>query len=203
MIQHRNTRTEGAIKEAFITLTNAKGFDAMTVSDLAREAHINRGTFYTHYTDKFDLRQQLLSNAMSDLTQIMLTPGPSFPRQTTGPQQTGADGQLIPYNALLDGLRYIKNDFAFFDAISHSGNDMQLYNRTKDIITELLLIEAEKVGKKPNRDDIPSVYVREMLAASLTAIVWLWLKRGCDEPPETIATIIDRARTLAPVDLLN
>ncbi|OXM99491.1 TetR/AcrR family transcriptional regulator [Bifidobacterium vansinderenii] len=199
MVQRRNTRTEGAIKEAFITLTNAKGFDAMTVSDLAREAHINRGTFYTHYTDKFDLRQQLLANAMSDLTQIMLSPGSApLHQQTSGPE-----GQLIPYMALLGGLRYIKNDFAFFDAISHSGNDMQLYNRTKDITTELLLIEAEKVGKKPGRDDIPSVYAREMLAASLTAVIWLWLKRGCEESPETIATIIDRGRTLAPADLLS
>ncbi|MBT1176782.1 TetR/AcrR family transcriptional regulator [Bifidobacterium callimiconis] len=199
MVQHRNTRTEGAIKEAFITLTNAKGFDAMTVSDLAREAHINRGTFYTHYTDKFDLRQQLLANAISDLTQIMLNPGSALEQPAT----SGPEGQLIPYAALLGGLRYIKNDFAFFDAISHSGNDMQLYNRTKDIITELLLIEAEKMGKKPGRDNIPAVYAREMLAASLTAIVWLWLKRGCEESPETIATIIDHARTLAPADLLN
>lgn len=199
MVQRRNTRTEGAIKEAFITLTNAKGFDAMTVSDLAREAHINRGTFYTHYTDKFDLRQQLLANAMSDLTQIMLTPS------STVDQSKAFDPgrQFIPYTALLGGLRYIKNDFAFFDAISHSGNDMQLYNRTKDIITELLLIEAEKVGKTPGRDDIPAVYAREMLAASLTAVVWLWLKRGCEESPETIATIIDRGRTLAPADLLS
>ena len=52
----RNTRTEARIKAAFTTLVRTKGFDSMSVSDIARTAGINRGTFYMHYTDKFDLR---------------------------------------------------------------------------------------------------------------------------------------------------
>ena len=66
--QQRNTRTEAAIRSAFITLMKQKGLAAMTVSDIARLANINRGTFYKNYTDKFDLCQQLIDDAQNDLT---------------------------------------------------------------------------------------------------------------------------------------
>ncbi|KAB8287736.1 TetR/AcrR family transcriptional regulator, partial [Bifidobacterium avesanii] len=71
MARKRNTGTEAKIKAAFTQLLKEKGFDAMTVSDIARIAGINRGTFYMHYMDKYDLKQQLLDNAIYDLRRIL------------------------------------------------------------------------------------------------------------------------------------
>ncbi len=44
----RNTQTKEKIKRTFIDLINEKGFESMTVSDVARGSEINRGTFYLH-----------------------------------------------------------------------------------------------------------------------------------------------------------
>src|SRR5262245_10990601 len=51
----RAKRTEKLLLSALIELTVQKGFAAVTVSDLTKEAGINRATFYRHYQDKFDL----------------------------------------------------------------------------------------------------------------------------------------------------
>src|SRR5579862_8776053 len=51
----RVKRTHKLLQEALIELTIQKGFAAVTVSDLTKSAGINRGTFYRHYEDKFDL----------------------------------------------------------------------------------------------------------------------------------------------------
>ncbi|PJM72616.1 TetR family transcriptional regulator [Bifidobacterium primatium] len=185
MAQRRNTRTEAAVKQAFITLTRKKGFDATTVSDIAREAQINRGTFYTHYTDKFDLLQQLMANAVGDLADIIL-------RSQRQPGQ-----EFIPYEAILGGLRYIKGDFDFFDAISHSGSDMELYTKTKELIADLLVVETEKSGIRLEADGIPVMYGKEMMASALTSAIWMWLRRGCDESPEDMAMLIERAKKIA------
>ena len=44
----RNTQTKEKIKQTFIELINEKGFESMTVRDVARKSEINRGTFYLH-----------------------------------------------------------------------------------------------------------------------------------------------------------
>ncbi|WP_269085540.1 hypothetical protein [Bifidobacterium longum] len=43
-------------------------------------------------------------------------------------------------------MRYVKREYAFFDALSRSGNDMQMYDRVKDVLKQMLLGQAARVG---------------------------------------------------------
>ncbi|WP_274599462.1 hypothetical protein [Bifidobacterium dentium] len=43
----------------------------------------------------------------------------------------------------------------------------------------------------------------EILVSSTSSILWLWLRRGCQESPETISGIIERSKSIAPVDILR
>ena len=169
----------------------------MTVSDLAREADINRGTFYMHYVDKFDLRDQLLDDVIADLTSILI----SEPRDEDGPLDVE---DIITCQSLISAMRYIKQDYAFFDAITSSGNDMQLYERVKAVIKQLLLGQVSRLRKVP--DGIPGIpweYATEILVSSTSSVLWMWLRRGCKESPETISAIIERSKSIAPVDVLR
>lgn len=56
----RVQRTNKHIMEAFIRLVEHKGYDQVTVQDIADEAMINRATFYAHYKDKQDLYEKFL-----------------------------------------------------------------------------------------------------------------------------------------------
>lgn len=197
MARQRQTKTEAKIKAAFTTLVKNRGFDAMTVSDLAREADINRGTFYMHYVDKFDLRDQLLDDVIADLTSILI----SEPRDEDGPLDIE---DIITCQSLISAMRYIKQDYAFFDAITSSGNDMQLYERVKAVIKQLLLGQVSRLRKVP--DGIPGIpweYATEILVSSTSSVLWMWLRRGCKESPETISAIIERSKSIAPVDVLR
>ena len=71
MEQKRKTNTKENIKKAFIKLIKDKGFDSLTVSDLAREANINRGTFYLHYYDIDDVLDDLLNDVITDTSSIL------------------------------------------------------------------------------------------------------------------------------------
>ncbi len=197
MARQRQTKTEAKIKAAFTTLVKNRGFDAMTVSDLAREADINRGTFYMHYVDKFDLRDQLLDDVIADLTSILI----SEPRDDGGTLDVE---DIITCQSLISAMRYIKQDYAFFDAITSSGNDMQLYERVKAVIKQLLLGQVSRLRKAP--DGIPGIpweYATEILVSSTSSVLWMWLRRGCKESPETISAIIERSKSIAPVDVLR
>ena len=197
MSQKRQTKTEAKIKAAFTTLVKSKGFDAVTVSDIAREADINRGTFYMHYVDKFDLRQQLIDNTIDELTGILLAGG------QTSHEPLDID-DIIRQEDIAEAMRYIKREYRFLDAISNGGTDMQLYDRLKDVIKQLLLSQVSRLRRQPaDLPGVPKQYAQEMLISAISSILWLWLRRGCKESPETICAIIERNKTTAPIDILR
>jgi AcrR family transcriptional regulator len=67
----RIRRTKAALREALIDLISEKGFDAVTVGDIAERAMINRATFYRHCQDKYELVasifQETVDTLISDL----------------------------------------------------------------------------------------------------------------------------------------
>ena len=67
----RIRRTHKFLQEATIELITEKGFDALTVGDIAERAMINRATFYRHYQDKYDLVAKIFEDITSELVENM------------------------------------------------------------------------------------------------------------------------------------
>ena len=66
--QDRRTRyTRQTIKDTFLELLKQKSFTKITVTEVCKNAEINRGTFYLHYYDIYDV----LSDIFNDMTQDM------------------------------------------------------------------------------------------------------------------------------------
>ncbi|WP_179151998.1 TetR/AcrR family transcriptional regulator [Oceanobacillus senegalensis] len=63
----RIQKTKKTIKKAFIELLNEKNFGEVSVNDIAKRADINRGTFYLHYQDKFDLFEKYVDELLNEL----------------------------------------------------------------------------------------------------------------------------------------
>ncbi len=51
----RVLRTQQLLLQAFSDLFSEKGFHAMTVQDITERARVNRGTFYSHFEDKYTI----------------------------------------------------------------------------------------------------------------------------------------------------
>ncbi len=51
----RVKRTRLLLEQAFMGLIQEKGFQAVTVQDIAERAGVNRATFYAHFADKYAL----------------------------------------------------------------------------------------------------------------------------------------------------
>ena len=66
----RILKTRKAIKEAFLTLIQTKGYERITIQDIADQAMINRNTFYLHYADKPDLMEKLCQESVEGLLQV-------------------------------------------------------------------------------------------------------------------------------------
>lgn len=64
---HRTRVTKMLIRRAFTDLLRQKPIQSITVKSLCDAAGINRGTFYAHYDDIYDLLHKVESEMMQDL----------------------------------------------------------------------------------------------------------------------------------------
>ena len=55
MKDRRITKTRKSIQNAYLNLLRQKGTEKITISDIAREADIDRKTFYLHYDSTEDI----------------------------------------------------------------------------------------------------------------------------------------------------
>ena len=191
----RNTKTESKLHQALVELLPGKGLAGVTVSDICRVAGINRGTFYAHYVDKYDLFDKQVERIVSDLKSIILAPVDNENGQ--------ADRELIPQQRVLEALRYVKNDYALIAALTENGTDMKLRNHVQAIIGELLEQSARDHGMHLSYGGAPADYGREMVLAGITSVMWLWIKKGCAEAPEEIVRIIWTNKSCSPEELLK
>jgi AcrR family transcriptional regulator len=59
----RVTRTRKLIEDAFLEVMNEKGFEELSVQDVADRAGINRVTFYSHFVDRYALLRHAIRKA--------------------------------------------------------------------------------------------------------------------------------------------
>lgn len=70
-IDRRVARTRSRLQQALFRLTAEKGYTAITVEDICREADVGRSTFYTHYPDKDYLRKATIDEHMKGCRHVV------------------------------------------------------------------------------------------------------------------------------------
>ncbi len=190
----RQTETKPLIKQAFTILMNEKGFHNLTVSDITRKAGINRGTFYLHYVDKYDLLEQLETQLLDDLTEILLK---KYDNQFSNPKE------IIPYQAILNALYYVKDDFDFIHVLISEKGDYSFVNRFKELLQESMKEGIKKTGiLQYSMKGLPEDYANEILLSSTAAVILLWIKKGGTDSPEEVAHIVNQSKDISPYELL-
>src|SRR5581483_7460919 len=67
-VDRRVLRTRQMLSDALFALIEERGYDAITVQDIAEQANIGRATFYLHYHDK----EELLSDSFKRLANNLI-----------------------------------------------------------------------------------------------------------------------------------
>jgi AcrR family transcriptional regulator len=65
----RIRKSQRALRDAFISLVLERGYDAVTVEDIAERADVARATFYAHFADKDQLLTTLFEQMIAELSE--------------------------------------------------------------------------------------------------------------------------------------
>lgn len=68
-LDRRIQRTRQLLRDALFALIRERGYEAITVQDIAERANLGRTTFYLHYRDKEELLQASLKALIDELRQ--------------------------------------------------------------------------------------------------------------------------------------
>ncbi|MDY3902580.1 TetR/AcrR family transcriptional regulator [Peptoniphilus sp.] len=191
----RQTNSKEKIKSAFVSLISNIGFEKLTITDITRQAHINRGTFYLHYKDKYDLIDSLESDIINDLEKIFIQEV-----EVTGKDLT----DLISYKITLKSIGYLKDNFDLIKALYVAEGESKFMLSLRNILEKLLFIKlAGSTNLNFPKTNIPIEYSIELLLYSIISIISLWIRRDGKESPIEIANIINASKNIAPIDLLT
>jgi AcrR family transcriptional regulator len=151
------------IEKVFIQFIQTKEINEISVSDICKEAHINRSTFYANFIDIYDLVDKLRNKMVLDYASIF---------------KDNTDGHT-PEN-YLKMFKHIKENQIFYRTYFKLNYD-------KYPIPEYYY--DIEFAKKWHRDKLIEYHV-EFFKAGITALIKKWLYNGCKESPEEIVEVL-------------
>lgn len=181
-MKKRHTETENYLKQALAKLLLEKNFEEITVSDLTRTAGINRGTFYLHYVDKYDMMNQLKYDTLNDLFHLL------------SDEVIYTDTRAVLFRT----LTYVKDNFDLIYAMSTSAY-ADFPQTIKDFVYEFLLTVPAFKETITAYYDIPYQYALEVYLSSIESIISLWVASGGKESTEDLTDIILKVAALEKV----
>ena len=173
----RIRRTKRAIIEALAALLQEKPLSNISVREISDVADINRGTFYLHYRDVYDMVEQLQNEIVEKFNEIVENYEPNKHTDKLFPMLVEL------FNLLADNAELAKV------LISKNG-DAAFVEKLKNILREKCFINAQKVLGIENDEEFNYFY--HYIISGCIGTCSAWLDEGMKETPVEMAAFIER-----------
>ncbi|WP_058308103.1 TetR/AcrR family transcriptional regulator [Gracilibacillus massiliensis] len=171
-LDRRKKYTRMVLKNSFIQLLNEKAFSSITVKEICTRADINRSTFYTHYTDQFDLLYQIEAEIIEEMNKYL------------NEYNFVEEEESIEMTEKL--LEYIKNRKEICQTLLHRNTGTSFEKRVMDIAREFLL------NKAINMKTTEASYLSTFIISGALHVIKEWLANDTKESPRHIAEMISQ-----------
>lgn len=169
----RLRRTQKLLREALIELIEEKGFEALTVGEIAERAMVSRAAFYRNYQDKYDLVEQIFAEAMDALFSAV-----------------GELGHEHPPRIWVRFFEHIAEYERLYRALLGPKGSPWFVRKMRTSMLELVKAHGPlpeglaNAGKSPFPDEMVPDLVATMI---VEAITW-WLEQDRRYPPQEMAS---------------
>lgn len=176
----RTIRTKKMIIEAFIELVEEKGYDKLTIQDIADRAMINRATFYAHFKDKQDLYEHIFDVALNAMIQIL----------DTVPLMEDNRVQVKGIERILTAIfQQIQENKPFFISMTQGSSMDLMRTKLSSLLEEKYVDIFSKLRIKENDIDVPIDFIIEYMTSIFMTMVHWSIHSQTDFPPEHMARL--------------
>lgn len=150
--------TKMVIKESFLNLLEKKDISQITVKEICEDADINRATFYSHYTDVYDLLKKIEDEFLDNVNAYL--------------SQLDKKGKNVDdYNLAEKIFDYIKDNAKLCKLLLSERGDISFQKKIMTIVYDKIseLTDINKISKED------ADYVYSFTITGCVGIVQKWL----------------------------
>lgn len=172
-------RKDQAIIDAMAELMLKQSIEKISINDIAKTAGINRGTFYLHYDDKYQVVESLENSLLAELKEMNRALD-TLVFHHLDPEK--------PYPFFVDTYQWIGQNKKYFAALLGSNGDLRFILQLRTVIEEAFARLLKKNGLFFHRQDI---VMRAVTAIILDFIVF-YIEHCETVSPEEMSIICGR-----------
>lgn len=168
----RIRKTRAQLQNGLAKLMKTKSINEITVKELVDEVDINRSTFYLHYTDIYNLLEDIENRLMDEILRVIDS------------HKNVTDGGLL--SIFTDIFTLIDANRDICSALIGEKGDMAFVQRMEDIIA------SHGVHDLMNQFMLPERPIHYMISFSMSGCIGMlkeWLSTENSEPPEYMANV--------------
>ena len=171
-MDRRVRRTKALLLQGLIQLMEEKDIKDISVKELSDLADINRGTFYLHYNDVYDMLAKIEEELFQEFNNIL-----------ERDLAAANNSPVIPRPVLLDLFIYLDHNRALARVLIGPHGDLAFLNRLKELVKEKLRIMMDNAKRSVEHFD----YLYSFMVSGCTGIIECWLNQESPASPEEIA----------------
>lgn len=192
-LDRRIRKTRRVIRQCLTELLKTKRIQDITVREISEKADINRGTFYLHYRDIFDLMEQIENELLEELADVLN-------------HFKASDLLSNPALVFTRVFQLVKENNDMVSILIGQNGDINFVNRLKDIVREKCLKDWMELfrpgadgGRQTSRssqntllDDSAFEAYYSFTVTGCIGLVQYWLDSGLKETPEQLASLVEQ-----------
>ncbi|UWG99093.1 TetR family transcriptional regulator C-terminal domain-containing protein [Dehalobacter sp. DCM] len=164
--------TKMIIKQALLDLMKDHPINKITVTHICELAEINRGTFYAHYTDPYDLMIQIENELFSELKNFL-----------------EKSIEIITNTDLITKImEYIAENIALCKIIISENGDKEFMRRVVNIAHDQSISEDHLRNPDLSADELEQRYI--FISNGIFGIIENWIVNDTKQSPKEIAEFI-------------
>ena len=179
-VDRRVRKTRRQLRECLITLLKEKKVQDITVRELTDMADLNRGTFYLHYKDVFDLLEKTEAELQEDFNQLVC-------------KHDAVDLKQRPSVIFNEIYSLVYDNADLIEILLGENGDLNFVNRLKQLIREKCLKDWMEVFRSGNAAAFDAFF--SFIVSGCIGLVQYWLQTGLKETSEQMAKLTEHIIT--------
>ena len=173
----RVRKTRKQLKDCLIQLLKEKKVQDITVPELTEMADLNRGTFYLHYKDVFDLLEKTEAELFEEFNSLVLS-------------HDAQDLKQRPSLIFHEIFSLVYENADLVEILMGENGDLNFINRLKHLVREKCLRDWMEVFR--SGDPLVFEAYFSFIVSGCVGLVQYWLQGGLKETPEQMALLAEQ-----------